>query len=467
MAGLLDLLMSSLSAPATSQGGKMGVSGSGAPTSAPSQTDSQGNVVVTAPPPGALPMGGLPAALTAQRQEASAPQGNAIPPLTNDAPSPINQAPDQSSHAPMVNYNNSQDAQAATQATTGYSGLDSNDPQKGLYGLLPSSLQHGTMRNVLGALGDAFLIHAGAQPEYAPRLQREQLGQAMAGLDINNPDSVQAAASRVAASGVPGAAEMADKIQEQGTQAALKRQIQEQNTWFQRSRIDDQHDNIFARSAGAAQGAVAGAVDKNDYAARYAVLDRRAKMVDPSTDAATAYGVPTPDEWTPGQTNYGQTSNQQVQHSDRVTTAANSVSNNIRNNATKIQGDTILANGRTVDANISVAKPSDAGILQSLIDKQNSGEPLSPAETTVWHRLTDPPKGRRPSPGATPPPPAPPSGEHPSVPGPNGPVNLPKDQQGNYVAGPHPMTDQQAATLPSGHNIHFLSAVDGKWHYRP
>jgi hypothetical protein len=37
----------------------------------------------------------------------------------------------------------------------------------GIYGLLPPNLQHGTLRNILGAIGDAFLVGSGREPTYA------------------------------------------------------------------------------------------------------------------------------------------------------------------------------------------------------------------------------------------------------------------------------------------------------------
>ncbi len=42
-----------------------------------------------------------------------------------------------------------------------------DDGNPGIYGLLPPNLQHGTLRNILGAIGDAFLVGSGREPTYA------------------------------------------------------------------------------------------------------------------------------------------------------------------------------------------------------------------------------------------------------------------------------------------------------------
>lgn len=41
----------------------------------------------------------------------------------------------------------------------------------GLWGLLPQDKQHNPLRDTLGAIGDAFLVQGGAQPQYAQRRQ--------------------------------------------------------------------------------------------------------------------------------------------------------------------------------------------------------------------------------------------------------------------------------------------------------
>lgn len=75
-------------------------------------------------------------------------------------------------------------------------------PRKGMFGV------KGTLRDVLGALGDAFLVQGGADPMYSKRRERERQGDAMFGAA---EDPMQAA-ERLAAAGYP---EEAQKIIEQ------------------------------------------------------------------------------------------------------------------------------------------------------------------------------------------------------------------------------------------------------------
>lgn len=57
---------------------------------------------------------------------------------------------------------------------------------RGMFGL------HGGLRNILGTLGDAFLVQQGAHPVYAPRLQQEREANAMQHLQDNPMAAVQA-----------------------------------------------------------------------------------------------------------------------------------------------------------------------------------------------------------------------------------------------------------------------------------
>lgn len=53
-----------------------------------------------------------------------------------------------------------------------------NTPEhEGLFG------QKGQLRDILGAVGDAFLVHAGRQPQYAPQRDKERFSDALSGYD--------------------------------------------------------------------------------------------------------------------------------------------------------------------------------------------------------------------------------------------------------------------------------------------
>lgn len=62
---------------------------------------------------------------------------------------------------------------------------------KGMFGI------KGTARDILGTLGDAFLVQAGRDPIYGPRREQEKIMDAMAGYDPMDEQSSMAAISRL------------------------------------------------------------------------------------------------------------------------------------------------------------------------------------------------------------------------------------------------------------------------------
>ncbi len=68
-------------------------------------------------------------------------------------------------------------------------------PRTGMFGV------KGTLRDIIGTLGDAFLIQSGNAPMYAPRRREERIGDAMRGAAQGSPDDMIAAAERLYALG--------------------------------------------------------------------------------------------------------------------------------------------------------------------------------------------------------------------------------------------------------------------------
>lgn len=68
---------------------------------------------------------------------------------------------------------------------------ESAPERSGLFGT------RGTLRNILGVLGDAFLVQGGADPVYAPQRERERLSDAMVGM-TNGDEAYRAAVERAA-----------------------------------------------------------------------------------------------------------------------------------------------------------------------------------------------------------------------------------------------------------------------------
>jgi len=290
----------------------------------------------------------------------------------------------------QTNYDNTSDLQAiqAVQQKQAAMGLGNNDPSAnpGIWGLLPQGMQHGTLRNIVGALGDAFLISSGHQPMYQQRLQREAIANAQVGMQ-NDPG---AAASRVAATAAPGADTMANQMVEQQNQMKLRQQMMEQQNVYRQSVVDARRQSILSQMQPKAGGLVQGAKDSTDYAQRYALADAMAKRVDPNTNATEAFGLPLPEAWTPGSTDtvgattgqvmHNETSNASIQ--ERATAAAN-------RNAVTMRGQNMGAYNSRYRTDATT--PAQ---LRALQNKQNNGQTLTPAEQAIWERGTHVSAGR-------------------------------------------------------------------------
>ncbi len=72
--------------------------------------------------------------------------------------------------------------------------LKEQTPRAGMFGV------KGTLRDVIGTLGDAFLVQSGNAPMYAPRRREERIGDAMRGM-TQDYDSMMQASERLAALG--------------------------------------------------------------------------------------------------------------------------------------------------------------------------------------------------------------------------------------------------------------------------
>lgn len=317
------------------------------------------------------------------------------PQMQMDPQAPPDPGTPQTAQPPRMNYDNSGSVGAVGAALQGEGTPRGGSANPGVYGLLPQHLQHGTLRNILGALGDAFLVGHGDAAQYRPRMEQQEIGNAMAGMDMNDPASVQAAVQRVAATGAPGSVEMADKIQQQAEQAALRRQYMQYNQDYRQSQTDAKHESLYNRMYVTATGDLGRATSAADYAARLARWDARIKAIDPNMDAATALGVPQDYDATAVNGNMGMTSNQTTQSSDRAAQRVQSGRDtDVRADAT-IRAAGIGGSTRIQAAGISANRPSDAQQRQALQDKQNRGETLTPAESESWTRLTHVTDGHR------------------------------------------------------------------------
>lgn len=168
----------------------------------------------------------------------------------------------------------------------------------GIWGLLPDNVRNSSLRDVLGAIGDGLLIRDHADPIYRPRREAAQVGQAMIGYG----QDPQAAIERVASSGVPGAIEIAKDLQTNLQTSETRQALQEANTDYRKSLTQNRNDSLIARMEPYATTIMRNVKTPEQYNNAYLRLKQRLQKIDPESDPTSAYGLPEPDEWQPGQT---------------------------------------------------------------------------------------------------------------------------------------------------------------------
>lgn len=151
-------------------------------------------------------------------------------------------------------------------------------PRKGMFGV------KGTLRDIIGTIGDAFLLQSGNKEQYAPVRRQERVGSAMYGIDPNDPVSVQAGIDRLNAQGFSTEAQ---KLQEQIATQALRRAQIESADAARQSQIGTRRDKSIMDARNYASRLLAAA--GNDPARQVAAANQIQKMaaalgLDPERD---------------------------------------------------------------------------------------------------------------------------------------------------------------------------------------
>lgn len=308
---------------------------------------------------------------------------NSVAPVTVTAPTATPSSPNTDFQHSI--YNNQPEQQMAAQ------GQGQNPQHTGMFGV------KGTLRNVLGVLGDAMLIQSGHNPMYRPEVQNEKEADAMTGFQ-SNP---MGAAGRLAA--VPGAANTAIQVYQDATQDALKKQVQEQNNAYRQSQMtarQDQTDMRLRQGIGGILTAASTPDPKTGQVNPQVWSQAKAqalKLGGKISDFDESEIPDTPDQYNAGygqtarQVQQGQISGQSIQ--ERATAAANAQTGQNQRTAATIAG----AGSRV--------QPNASALVQSLITKQNNGQALTPAEQTYWNSNVankNQPKAKLQIPGLTP-----------------------------------------------------------------
>lgn len=110
---------------------------------------------------------------------------------------------------------------ASPQELAGTRNYDNLDPHKGMFGL------KGTMRDILGTLGDAMLIGGGGKAMYTPQKQQERMGDAMVGFGSGDEVTDLAVLRRVAQQDPVMAQKLLDQMNQRKYQQAQAQNAQE------------------------------------------------------------------------------------------------------------------------------------------------------------------------------------------------------------------------------------------------
>lgn len=160
---------------------------------------------------------GLPAATDFAQQELDPLLNNQAP--TSDEIVVSQRRPTQA--APEVEQTPLYEAPRVDRIDPGDSLQKEVNQRKGLFGM------KGTLRDIVGLLGDAFLVQSGNKPLYQQQREREKMGDAMYGMtDPNNPQAFNAAIERLNARGFgEQAAEMYDRQQKYKSQDDARQSV--------------------------------------------------------------------------------------------------------------------------------------------------------------------------------------------------------------------------------------------------
>jgi hypothetical protein len=283
------------------------------------------------------------------------------------------------------NYNNQPAVQAIEQANAANGPPRGGSANPGLYGLLPEKMQHGTLRNVLGAIGDAFLVQSGNAPTYRPRMERQEIGRALAGYNPDDPASVHAAIQRLAATGAPDSLELINTMY--GNTNAYQQNVNtaERDAATAEHQQNTDHNNkvkLIPELAKRIEGLVANAETAEEYASVYARAEELAQRIGPEYSAAD-FGLVPPEQWTSEATEgFGMSADNVQESRDRAAARR-----------TTERGQDLDYKGR-IEAADRAPNPNETIMLQGLLQKQNSNIPLTPAEQQYWDAKTGG-KGKR------------------------------------------------------------------------
>ena len=326
-----------------------------------------------------------------------------LPPATTDDSTDV--APVAVKGKKSVGYDNSEDLAAIQQAQAKDASVapTNSGAGTGLVNMIPNSLPGaGTLRNVLGTLGDAFLIQAGHQPAYAAQQYRQQIANAAAGMDTNP----QAAIGRLYASSAPGAQQEASTANNAYQTQQLRQSEQESlNNWRQgNQQIASDREAAVAAAKRNTMEAGYGSVLQGRLAAAAAAAKTDPSKWQAATAWAKKYASEAAPDGKPRLPNFDAESDAPDKVDDYVNgqglTASQFARNQTSQDSIAERGNAAAARNATTQRGQNLAAGSAANrtsntptaLDRQIIQKQNSGVSLTKAEQQYWDKRTNIPK---------------------------------------------------------------------------
>lgn len=149
-----------------------------------------------------------------------------------------------------------------------------------------------TLRDVIGLLGDAFVMNEGGKAIYAPSIDSRRISEAGAGF-TNNPAG---AAERLMGLGIDGTPELGNTIYNNAQTATLKRDIADNTAAYREAGLAQKTAGNVTKLMPYVGPLLSGAKDKDDYALRW---QRVQQMAAKQGLRIEDLGVPDPEDWSP------------------------------------------------------------------------------------------------------------------------------------------------------------------------
>ena len=263
----------------------------------------------------------------------------------------------------------------------------------------------GTLRDILGTVGDAFLVQSGNDTVYAPQVERERQANAMAGMTSDARNTIE----RLATAGF--GEEASGLYREMGAQDQRDVVARNQQATIDANSRKQGADSYEEGTKLMAQAAAAIAANP----ALFGTISRRMEQIKEMYGLGEEFEILDPAVAPPGYYQGMATSG------TPSTTVANINANAPSRAAAIEQGDrratTGERNAATAERRAAAAEaastrgsssnPTNASIAAPLLDKIARGERLTAGERDTLDRVAPPPPRNRRSRGDTPPPPPP------------------------------------------------------------